>query len=329
MYKHSYKAHKPFKSKTEKAIVLGGETDFCAERFGYRREINGISPLPCYKKLSPSVSCTNVWQADFMPFNGLAMFATSSGSLYGWDPVAKGYTKYIGMLTANWPCKHACVIDGVYYWLYVSGSWMVKVNAEGKGAPVNIIYKFTSTVMHCGRLFGIDLSDRYMVRWSGYAINDFKNGIDNAGYVQLNPGLGKLLNLFVLNDKIVILRERGITTLTTLGDARHMRMDLCDKHELNGIYENSSVICGGQLYIYTDKGMYVYDGNTLEKAPFDEIMLGYFLKEPKVIKDKYPSFSFQRNPKFHFFIKSLSFDGTPLFSPNAYTGSGGPKGLPI
>lgn len=291
MFRHALKAHKTFTPKTEKTVLIGGETDFCAERYGFRREINGISPSLCYKKLSPPVSCNKVFFTEYMPLNGLVAFATGNSQIYAWNPADRGSVKYIGMLTADTPCCHVRVVDGVNCNVFISGNQIAAVTPDGAVKPIGMSVKLLSTVMHCGRIFGVDYTDRYMLRWSGYALNDWTEGADGAGYARLNPRLGKLLELFVLDEKIIIVRECGVTALSTLGDARHMRLDVCDKHVLSGIYGNSSVICGGKLWIYTKKGMYVFDGNAFTKAPFDEIMLDYTLEQPKVVDERYVYYS--------------------------------------
>ncbi len=312
MYRHGLKEHKTFKSETKKTTVIGGEINYCAERFGYDREMNGIKPSLVNKTLSPLVSCMNSIYAEYIPYNGLVSLTTSNKQLYLWDINNKTSMRYAALVYTEYPSAFDCVVDGVNYRTIVSGSFIVKINAEGKVSTINTLIKVIEGKLHCGRIFAIDDADRYMLRWSGYAFNEWKEGVDKAGYVRLDAGLGKMLNLFVFNEKIVIVREFGITVFSTLGDFRHMRFDVCDKYRLPPVYQHSSVIFGGQLWIYTQNGMYKFDGSTISKAPFEEIMLDYVLQKPKIVDDRY------------FYYSATKGDGKCLFVYDTVTGAGSP-----
>lgn len=286
MYRHSLKTHKTFNSQTEKKVIIGGETDFCAERFGYIQRKNGITPAPAAVQTEKQIAAKDIITTLPMPTGTKVIFCMASGLAHSWN-FETGVATTETALTKTYPSIHSVVVDGEYYCAVVSGNKIAMFSSEKKATTMTIPVQLANSVMHCGRLFGVDATDGYLLRWSGYSLNDWTEGVDKAGYVRLNPSLGKLLNLFVLNEKIVIVREAGITTITTLGDSRHMRADICDKHALPDVYVNSSVICGGKLWIYTQKGMYVYDGSNLSQAPFDRIMSDYVLSHARVIWDRY------------------------------------------
>ena len=291
MNRHALKTHKTFNSRIEKKVIIGGETDFCAERFGYIKETNGISPAPMYKQTQTLIFIDNVHMTACLPTGVKAVFVATDGKLYTWKYLSTSRHTSEGTITENLPSVHSVIVNGEYYSAVVSGNKIALTSSTVKAQIYTISVQLASSVMHCGRLYGVDLTDRFMLRWSGFSITDWTEGVDGAGHVKLNPSLGKLLNLFVLNEKLVIVRANGITTITTLGDSRHMRADVCDKHGLPPVYPDSSVICRGQLWIYTQKGMFVYDGSTLSEAPFESIMSDYVLSNPCVADDRYISVS--------------------------------------
>lgn len=288
MYRRSLKTHKTFSSRTEKAVVIGGETDYCAERYAYKREINGITPLPYFKRFIPLVNCNNVTSTMYAPVCGRVFFSTSAGNLYGWNTVTKGAPITMGILTAEiLPHIHYCVEETDNIYVAIAGNKISRIFPNSRIKMLTMGQYLKDTAIHCGRIFGIDSTNAYMLRWSGYAYDDWVQGVDGAGYVVLDSALGVLLNLFVFGDKIIVVREYGITVLTTLGDSRHSRIDICDRFSLPRVYPDSSAICGGQLWIYTRDGMYAFDGSSVTKKPFDEIMRDYYIDRPTVIEDTY------------------------------------------
>lgn len=288
MNRYALKAHRPFKSQVEKKVIIGGDTDFCAERFGYIQGIDGITPAPTYRQTTTEIALDNIYLTDCLPTGVKAFFAATDGKVYSWNYSTTAQPAVEFTLSSNYASVFSTIVSGNNYTGLVSGNKIGLISSTKGMMTYNISVYLADAVMHCGRLFGIDMSDGYMIRWSGlYTIANWSGGVDGAGYVKLNPSLGKGLNLFVLNEKIVVVREYGITTITVFGDTRHMRMDLCEKHRLPAVYSNSSAICRGKLWIFTKNGIYVYDGNTTAKAPFDRIMSDYYLMQPKVVDDRY------------------------------------------
>ncbi|MCM1545863.1 MAG: hypothetical protein NC033_02390 [Clostridiales bacterium] len=304
MHRHSFKTPRTFKSKTEKTVIIGGNDDFCAERYGYKREINGIAPLPYFKRLSPSITCANLVRVEYAPFCDRVILMSGTGSLYGWDTISRTSTVSYGSVTSgSYPRVHCYVSEGNNYYSVIGGSTAINIAVNSTVKRANFSSnKVTDTVLHCGRIFGIDATDGYILRWSGYTFSDWTTGVDNAGYVKFNAALGKLLNLFVLGEKIVIVREYGITVLSVLGDARHMRTEVCDRFRIPRVVPDTSVICGGLLWIYTKNGMYVFDGSSVTEKPFDEIMRGYELSTPYVFDERYIHYTATKDGTNYLFV---------------------------
>ena len=253
-----------------------------------------------------------------LPMGTKAVFAASDGKLYTWRYLSSGRHVSEGSITESYPSMYSVMHNGSFYSAVVSGNRIALAFPDNKALLYTIPVQLACSVMHCGRVFGVDMNDGLMLRWSGYSIHDWNEGVDGAGYVRLNPDLGKLLDLFVLNEKIVIVRAKGITTISTLGDSRHMRADVCDKHVLPTVYRDSSVICGGQLWIHTQKGMFVYDGSTVTEAPFEHIMSGYVLSHPRVVDDRYIYYSAVKDGVNCLFVYDTQTGAGSPFCKDAY-----------
>lgn len=302
MYKNSLKTHKTFKSRTEKTVIIGGGTDYCAERYGYKRETNGITPLPNFRRYARTIRYNGITNTEFLPPCHRVLFTTVSGNMYGWNSITRENPISMGAISPEcYPRVHCYLDDETNFYAVVGGKKITTINVNSLIDNVNMPNAVTDSVLHCGRVFAIDATDSFMLRWSGYGLSDWTEGLDRAGHLRLKAGLGKLLNLFVLGEKIVIVRELGITVLSTLGDSRHMRPDISDKYRLPRVFANTSAICGGQLWIYTQKGMYAFDGSTATKMPFDEIMRGYTLEGPKT-DDRYIHYNASKDGSRYLFI---------------------------
>lgn len=286
MIKRAVKRHGEFKSETVETVIIGGKTDFCAERFGYKRENNGITPAMSCTHVAPQIKFNYVNFAEYLPLCGLSIFVSKYGQYSEWKS-GDTAVKTVGVLPQYYPVVHPCIIGGEKKYAVISSNYLSKISISGTVQAEQLYAKLYTSVMHCGRIFGVDLDERYKIKWSGYEVNEWVEDPDKAGNVRLNFKLGKALNLFSMGEKVVIVREYGLTILNTLGDFRHMRIPSDDTLRLPLVYDNSSAICRGQLWIYTHGGMYVFDGNTLSRAPFDEMMTDYALEKPKVPGERY------------------------------------------
>lgn len=123
-------------------------------------------------------------------------------------------------------------------------------------------------VTRCGRLFGADLSDGYMLKWSGESgINDWAEGISGAGRVYLDRTGGKVLNMFNFEDKIVLVREHGVGTFSAYGTPENFSVGATAL--LPSIYKNTAAIVGNKLFVCAADGVYAYGGGKVEKFSFN------------------------------------------------------------
>ena len=108
------------------------------------------------------------------------------------------------------------------------------------------------------RLFGVDLSDGYAVRWSHPGKSSlWTEELDGGGYIRLSPDGGEVLRVVNCGGRLVAVRRYGLTELGTDGRAQ-------DFHVVRGVLTEESdgvaAPCGGKLYFFASSGLYVYDG---------------------------------------------------------------------
>ncbi len=124
-------------------------------------------------------------------------------------------------------------------------------------------------VMKNGRVFGIDNTDLYKIKWSGEGgIEDWTEGISGAGWTTVQYGFGSILNLVVFKDKIVAVREYGLTLFTAYGTPENYKLSYIDR-TLPKIFANTAGVVNDKLLFYTENGLYVYDGNKIEKSTLE------------------------------------------------------------
>lgn len=309
---YSLKRHGAYRTKTVKTAIIGGETDYCAERFGYKKEKKGISATKYYEQVTPLTQYPNVIFAEHLPAFNYCVFSASNGDMAAWYSENSPALRKMVIITNSYPVLFSDIVNTTNMYIAVSGSCMAKISPAGIAVRVNNQVRLIHAVFHCGRVFASDYYDRFMVRWSGDSFSDWKELPGRAGNLRLYNGLGKVLNLFEIGEKIAVVREYGVTVISVLGDCRHIRVEPGDCYRLPKVYENGSAICRGQIYIYTMDGMYVFNGSSVFKAPFEDIFLPYVLEKPKVVGER-----------FLYYMARLGEEKC-LFEYDVETGSGAP-----
>lgn len=126
-------------------------------------------------------------------------------------------------------------------------------------------YTLTCAAVRNGRIFGGDSELKFRLRWSGTAdYLDWQEGINGAGYIDLEPPGGKIAGLFDMDEGLVILREFGITVLKTSGAPGDFRIE--KPTLILPAYRNKTAqLIMGTLYFCTDGGFYRYKNGKAEK----------------------------------------------------------------
>ncbi|MDE7082475.1 MAG: hypothetical protein K2O89_02070 [Clostridia bacterium] len=123
-----------------------------------------------------------------------------------------------------------------------------------------------SCILKNGRLFGIDNSDNNKIKWSGEGgFEDWTESISGAGWTIVQNGYGDILNLVVYKDKIVAVREFGLTFFSAYGTPENYKLSYLER-KLPKIYANTAAVVGDELLFYTEDGLYSYDGSTVQKS---------------------------------------------------------------
>lgn len=316
MLKRLSKAHAKFKSVREKIEIIGGETDFCAERYGFQCNNGGIEPSYYMQKYVPSALCYGTEYAQTLALcDGVAMYAGAESKFYVWRPrVSARPLALMSFKPGNYYFHHY-VYDGKNVEIIIRDTKATIISNDLKMQTKTLGKSLSDAVFHCGRIFGIDSTDKYVIRWSGYSIDDWTEGIDGAGYLRLDTGFGKLLNLYVLNEKIIALRESGLNVISVLGYARHMRMNVEYKFGIPTPVEGNSIILRGHLWICTAKGLYVFDGSEVKKAPFDPIMRQYEYKlgKPQASDGRYIYYTTAKGSDAYLYKYDTETGGGTLF----------------
>lgn len=130
-------------------------------------------------------------------------------------------------------------------------------------SAVELPYALSCGVMHCGRLFGADSSDKLVLRWSSTrSLTDGEIGLHLTGYATLSPERGAILNLLVFKGKLVAVREYGLTILSAYAAPENFAVDFTDT-DCDKIYKDTARIVGNKLYFYSDSGLKCFDGSKI------------------------------------------------------------------
>lgn len=115
-----------------------------------------------------------------------------------------------------------------------------------------------------GRVFGVDLTDKTKIRWSGEGgMDDWTEKIDGAGWLCFEKELGVIYRLYELNGQIAALREYGVSILSAYGAPENFKEVANVKTPPT--YAECAAACGGKLYIYTVEGMYALSASGAER----------------------------------------------------------------
>lgn len=172
---------------------------------------------------------------------------TELGDLVATTPFVAEYTE------GNTP--HAVIYGGENMLLYSHET------SSGKKCEK----KYSCGVMHCGRLFGGDGENGYILRWSGpNGAGDDEEKLHGGGYVALDPEYGSIIGISRLGEKLVAVRERGLTVVKMFGKPENFSVEIKDT-STDGIIKNTAREVKGKLIFMTQSGLKSFDGSAVEK----------------------------------------------------------------
>lgn len=120
-------------------------------------------------------------------------------------------------------------------------------------------------VWHCGRLFGCDSADGYRLRWSG--MNGWTDWSESggSGYLQLDGSRGEVLDILEFGEKLVLVREFGLTLLNMFGDQENYSADITDT-DTEKIFKGTAQVVQGKLVFFTSEGLHTFDGSVVKRV---------------------------------------------------------------
>lgn len=105
-----------------------------------------------------------------------------------------------------------------------------------------------------GRLFGIDKSDNFTLRWSGEGgALDWEESIDGAGWLKLDGAGGRILNLLVYGEKLVAVRENCLSVFSAFGTPENFKVESKNLY-VSGVIKNTAAVAGNKLLFFADGG---------------------------------------------------------------------------
>lgn len=210
----------------------------------YKRQINGTYP--------PTVSAVMYSRAT-----GVHFIIDGDGRLWT-SEYGSQYTPH-----ENFCRNKAFLVDAYFYDevtpIVVSGDKAFTYE-YGKFTEIDLPYRYSCGIMHCGRLFG---ADECTLTWS--SPDDYFDGelsLDKSGYAELDHARGEVLSLVVYKGKLIAVRKRGLTVISAYESPEKFSVDFTDT-DCDDIIDNTAQVVGGKLFFYTASGLKVFDGTKI------------------------------------------------------------------
>ena len=219
-----------------------------------------IIPALAEGKLNSTVS-GNVWHALYV--HGMNRFFVFKGSEIHTAAEFEDYTR-IAAENATIPFAIEFHQNGEAVANIVYNTKMTLQKQKGR-----YLYAITCNigggVYKNGRVFGIDLTDKRKLRWSGEGgMDDWEEKIDGAGWMYSDVELGEIQRLYILRGQIVAVRNYGISLISAYGTPENFK-------EIMSVatyppYKDCATVCGNKLYFYTSDGLYSFTAAGVEKV---------------------------------------------------------------
>ena len=130
------------------------------------------------------------------------------------------------------------------------------------------IPKFSSICLHNERLFAIDSTKNYLVRYSSN-LNplNWKTSVasTSGGVIEVNDYKGMLKNLVSFLDNVFVFRDFGVSKISGYG-ANNMFSAVNIYNSSSKVYCNTACICGNNIFFLQEDGLYKLDGYNVTKV---------------------------------------------------------------
>jgi hypothetical protein len=191
------------------------------------------------------------------------LFFTADGCAYMLFKGDKGFTK-IKDNVADGAFFADMYIDGKAATVLYSGT--DRVVFSGGLSSTSDTREFYDGIIHCGRFFARDRSEGLKLVWSAGSPMEWTSGITGSGYIYLPTDGGKILRLINYDEKLLAVREHGITIISAYGEPQNYAVkETASYLTYDGVIEDSIAVCGGKLFFCTNSGIFAFDGNDIER----------------------------------------------------------------
>lgn len=251
------------------ANLLEG-SNYTAERFGFRRYKAGFrSACTLTKKLTSKTSPKNLVATHYSPVNQTFLAVNEDGYIYVWNVAAsRSYTR--GYL-AEGDVAFADEVEGDETASYAfAGSRRLRFDGSSLTFSDITISPYCAA-FHCGRLFYRESEYPRRICWSAYGADDWTKGIDGSGYFTVGGAGGDVTDLVEYGEKLIAVRERGLTVIRAYGDPENFKVDASASYlTARSIVRGTAAICAGELYFCDEGGIYRFDGDDIEKVALSD-----------------------------------------------------------
>lgn len=133
---------------------------------------------------------------------------------------------------------------------------------------VEEIPKFSSICLHNERLFAIDSTNNYLIRYSSNLnpLNWTESvTTTSGGTIEVNDYKGMLKNLVSFLDNVFVFRDFGVSKISAYG-ANSMFSAVNIYNSSCKVFCNTACICGNNIYFLQEDGLYKLDGFNVQKV---------------------------------------------------------------
>lgn len=299
-----------YKLRTERVTrtIIGGKQDNSLANFGYVQGDDGIKASHSFAPSQAGYAISSLERVERVNPPGYTFGVTLYGDTYLMTtssmvnfPVYVGYSDDM-RLFYGFP-----EYEGRRVFAIAEKTTVHMITGANETADVPMPIQVRCGCFHADRMFACDYEDGYLIRWSGSAFNDWTESADGAGSLRLDPSFGEVLNMYSLRDRVIALREYGISAIRALGDPRNFAVDRDIAVSFNRrVSSPYAVKCDGKLYFACDDCIYSFDGNSLESLSPDRAEGLHGFRRPAAYEDRFVYFECETDASEHSYI--LEYD---------------------
>lgn len=269
MILHPDRALPEFRSRTERVSVIGSGVDNGLTNFGYFSTQQGICATHSLVITNIVTGISSAQRVEVHNSPGYTIAKNRYRSMFLVDPSSAEFSELISVMGAGPLCAGNIVYNGANYFAVAGGSYLKLFAPDGGRASVTLPVSVYCGCFHGDRLFYRTDGDAYVVHWTGAGYADWTESADGAGHIGLDGAGGEIINMYAFRDRVVALRQYGVTVIRAAGDPRNFAVDRERVHSARTAFGEYAAKCADKLYICSADNIYTFDGTSLEILPID------------------------------------------------------------